>query len=201
MDELKLAMLASQMAKHAREKKAAQKKIKALTDKGDAIGAANIHLVAAVADFNKEQAARWIENSVRSDGKYLQNWIFVPSPMLDERIFSAFHPCSSTDFTHTTFETSWTHYGDEEVNLPDPAACMHVKDGGVLGVRILQNAARNAALAVCTWEALTETKKGWKRIDEATKVYIPGFDSPTRRQVDIRSSEYFNTCVQLNNVP
>ena len=72
MDELKLAMLASQMAKHAREKKAAQKKIKALTDKGDAIGAANIHLVAAVADFNKEQAARWIENSVRSDGKYLQ---------------------------------------------------------------------------------------------------------------------------------
>ena len=172
MDELKLAMLASQMAKHAREKKAAQKKIKALTDKGDAIGAANIHLVAAVADFNKEQAARWIENSVRSDGKYLQNWIFVPSPMLDERIFSAFHPCSSTDFTH-----------------------MHEKDGGVLGVRILQNAARNAALAVCTWEALNETKEGWYRMDEATKVYIPGFDSPMRHHVDIRSSDCFNTCV------
>jgi hypothetical protein len=172
VDELKLAMLASLKAKHAREKKTAQKKIKALKDKGDEIGAANIHLVAAVADFNQEQAARWIENSVHSDGKYLKNWIFVPSPMMDERIFSAFHPCSSTDFTH-----------------------MHVKDGGVLGVRILQNAARNAALAVCTWEALNETKEGWGRMDEATKLYILGFDSPMRHHVDIRSSDCFNTCV------
>ena len=171
-------MLASLAAKHARKKKAAQKKIKALKDKGDEIGAANITLNAAVANFNTEQAALWIDNSVHSDGKYLKNWIFVPSPMLDESIFSAFHPCSSTDFTH-----------------------MAAKDGGVLGVRIVQNAARNVALAVGTWDGLNETKQTWRDMDEATKAYIPGFDSPTRRQVDIRSSEYFNTCVQLNNVP
>jgi len=172
VDELKPTMLASLKAKHAREKKAAEKKIKALTDKGDAIGAANIHLVAAVADFNQEQAARWIQNSVHSDGKYLKNWIFVPSPMMDESIFSAFHPCSSTDFTH-----------------------MHEKDGGVLGVRILQNAARNPALAVCIWEAGNETKEGWYRMDQTTKAYITGFDSPMRHHVDIRSSDCFNTCV------
>jgi len=168
-----VAMMASLKAKHAREKKAAQKKLKALRAKGDDIGAANIDLnAAAVATFNKLEAALWIEGTVLSDGKYLKNWIFVPSPMKDERIFSAFHPCSSTDFTH-----------------------MHEKDGGVLGVRILQNAARNAALAVCTWEAGNETKDGWRTMDAATKAYIHGFDSPMRHHVDIRSSDCFNTCV------
>jgi len=179
VEELKVAMLASLKAKHAREKKAAQKKIKALRAKGDDIGAANIDLnAAAVATFNKLEAALWIEDTVLSDGKYLKNWIFVPSPMANESIFSAFHPCSSTDFTH-----------------------MHVKDGGVLCVRIVQDSNRHAKLVACMWNPLNETKENWRTMDEATKAYIPGFDSPTRRQVDIRSSEYFNTCVQLNNVP
>ena len=173
-----MAMMASLKAKHAREKKAAQKKIKALKAKEDEIGAANINLNAAVADFNTEQVALWIQKSVHSDGKYLKNWIFVPSPMANESIFSAFHPCSSTDFTH-----------------------MHVKDGGVLCVRIVQDSNRHAKLVACMWFPLNETKENWLTMDEATKAYIPGFDSPTRRQVDIRSSEYFNTCVQLNNVP
>ena len=167
-----MAMLASLKAKHAREKKAAQKKIKALKDKGDEIGAANINLNAAVADFNTEQVALWIQNSVHSDGKYLKNWIFVPSPMVDEPIFSAFHPCSSTDFTH-----------------------MAVKDGGVLGVRIVQDSNRHAKLVVCMWCPLNETKDTWRAMDAATKAYITGFDSPTSLHVDIRSSDYFNTCV------
>jgi len=172
VDELKVAMLASLKAKHAHEKKAAQKKIKALKDKGDEIGAANINLNAAVADFNTAEVALWIQKSVQSDGKYLKNWIFVPSPMVDESIFSAFHPCSSADFTH-----------------------MAVKDGGVLGVRIVQDSNRHAKLVVCTWDGLNETKQTWRDMDEATKAYIPGFDSPMRLHVDIRSSDYFNTCV------